>query len=71
MRLMGKVEASGVEAALLSLSDACERAARAAKTLEEDRAEGHLVAALRQAETDLAVVERTLGERATGQRAAA
>jgi hypothetical protein len=49
-----------IEKVLLYVSEARERAERAAKTLGKDKAEPHLVAALEQAERDLMALHRRL-----------
>ncbi|HWH43694.1 MAG TPA: hypothetical protein VNT32_03095 [Thermoleophilaceae bacterium] len=52
-----------IERALLHISDARERTARAATALEKDGAEGHLSAALRDAEEKLGELGKVLTQR--------
>ncbi len=52
-----------VEKVLLYVSEARERAERAARTIEKSDAEGHLVEALREAERELETLGRTLMQR--------
>jgi hypothetical protein len=52
-----------IEKALLYISEARERAERAAKALARDGAEPHLVEALDEAERELEVLGRTLRQR--------
>ena len=49
-----------IEKTLLFISEARERAERAAKTLERGEAEAHLVSALEEAERELLAVHRRL-----------
>jgi len=49
-----------IEKTLLFISEARERAERAAKTLERDEAEAHLVSALEEAERELLALHRRL-----------
>jgi hypothetical protein len=52
-----------IEKTLLFISEARERAQRAAKTLDGDDADEHLVAALEEAERELEALGRTLMQR--------
>jgi hypothetical protein len=52
-----------IEKTLLFVSEARERAERAAKALERDDADAHLVAALEEAERQLEALGRTLMQR--------
>jgi hypothetical protein len=54
---------SEIERVLLYVSDARERAERAAEQLERDGAEAHLVEALQEAERELEALGRTLMQR--------
>jgi len=57
---MNEAHFSEIEKALLYVSDARERAEKAAKVLEKDGAEAHLVEALLQAERELGELHRRL-----------
>jgi hypothetical protein len=60
---MNEAHFAEIEKVLLFISDARERAAKAASTLEGDQAELHLLSALREAEEDLASLHRSLMQR--------
>ncbi len=57
---MNEAHFAEVERTLLFISEARERAARAAKSLERGGADGHLVEALTEAERALATLHRRL-----------
>lgn len=59
---MTEKQFSEVERVLLHLSDARMRARRAAEAVEEDGADAHIVAALRDTEQHLADLHRTLSQ---------
>jgi hypothetical protein len=59
---MTESQASEVERVLLHLSNARERAARAADRVERDGAEPHIATALRQAERELTRLHRQLSQ---------
>ena len=60
---MNEAHFAEIEKALLYISEARERAERAAKALARDGAEPHLVEALDEAERELEVLGRTLRQR--------
>jgi hypothetical protein len=60
---VNEVHFAEIEKALLYISDARARAARAARTLSKTDAEPHLVEALQEAERDLEALGRTLMQR--------
>lgn len=57
---MNEAHFSEIEKTLLYISEARERAERAAKALEKDGAEPHLVEALRTGEAELAALHKKL-----------
>ena len=57
---MNEAHFAEIEKVLLFISDARERAAKTAASLERDGAELHLLAALRDAEDELATLHRRL-----------
>ncbi len=57
---MNEAHFAEIEKVLLYVSEARERAERAARTIERDGAELHLIAALRDAEQELADLHRRL-----------
>ena len=57
---MNEAHFAEVERTLLFISEARERAARAAKALERNNADGHLVEALTDAERELETLHRRL-----------
>lgn len=57
---MNEAHFSEIEKTMLYISDARERAERAAKALERDGAEAHLIDAVRAAEADLAALHKRL-----------
>lgn len=59
---MTESQASEVEKVLLHLSNARERAGRAAERVEREGADGHVVDALRQTEQDLTQLHRQLSQ---------
>ena len=62
VRAMNERQSAEVEKVLLHISDARTRASRAAQLVEKDGAEEHIVAALRDAERQLADLHRTLSQ---------
>lgn len=57
---MNEAHFAEIEKTLLYVSEARERAERAARTIESDGAEAHLVEALRETEAELARLHRRL-----------
>lgn len=60
---MGADQYAEIEKVLLLVSEACERAHRAARTLARDAAEPHLVEALEEADRELLALHRRLMDR--------
>jgi hypothetical protein len=61
--LLNEAHFAEIEKALLFISDARQRAERAANAIEKDGAESHLVEALRDAEQELEALGRRLMQR--------
>jgi hypothetical protein len=61
--LLNEAHFTEIEKTLLFISDARQRAERAAQTIEKDGAEAHLVEALREAERELEALGRRLMQR--------
>lgn len=57
---MNEAHFAEIEKTLLYVSDARERAEKAARTIERDGAEGHLVEALEETERELMALHRKL-----------